>query len=113
MNNAIHGKVISQDGEGRIVGEEVHCLECQCAPCVVEESRWAVDFAVSYPANCESEDCQGCQNCPDAPFGKPASVVVAEWDDGENEINPLVPGLRKSGLMELGAVGYADTIASR
>ena len=104
----------NQDGEGRIVGEEVHCLECQCAPCVEEEARWQADFEASRPEPwvCPGQDCPGCQSCPDVPTGKTPAQLNTEWEAWGNELNPFgVPGLRNNGLMELGAVGYSDTIA--
>ena len=56
----------------------IHADNCPCRECRVYAARMLKQVSVWEERTCEGDDCQGCPDCPDVPFGRPAADLLAE-----------------------------------
>ena len=56
---------------------QMHAESCECVRCAL---YWTERLGIppTSNGNCLGDDCQGCTDCPDVPFGRPAAELLAE-----------------------------------
>lgn len=82
MTNVVYTQavLVSTDDEGIQHSEDgpLHNFDCPCRECRVYADRMQNLAEVYVERTCEGDDCQGCPDCPDVPFGRPAADILAE-----------------------------------